>query len=132
MAQGQWRQADNALGSRQRVEGRRQDGAYFKGRLKSRRKRFRAGRGARIEECRRRLHGGAKDRLRAGLVHNRQAPEGGFSKMKREALAASRRRAVVNPCATRGMVERSGVPLVRRTMDQPSAKRQRTGTRARF
>ena len=46
----------------------------------------------------------------------------------RSALAAKRRRAVVNPCATRGMVERSGVPLVRRTMDPPSAKRRRTGT----
>ena len=34
---------------------------------------------------------GAKDRLRAGLVHNRQAPEGGFSKMKREALARAAR-----------------------------------------
>ena len=29
----------------------------------------------------------------------------------RSALAAKRRRAVVNPCATRGMVERSGDPL---------------------
>ena len=46
----------------------------------------------------------------------------------RSALAAKRRRAVVNPCATRGMVERSGVPLVRRTTDPPSAKRRRTGT----
>ena len=40
----------------------------------------------------------------------------------RSALAAKRRRAVVNPCATRGMVERSGVLLVIRTKDRPERK----------
>ena len=50
----------------------------------------------------------------------------------RSALAAKRRRAVVNPCATRGMVERSGVLLVIRTKDRSRAKRRWTEERARF
>ncbi len=106
---GHWRQAGNApLGSNRGVEGRQPAGAGFEGSLQA----VEDPGGPRGEN--QGVQGGdreagAEDRLRAGLVHNRQAPEGGSAKMKRETHARAARspqRVVVSPCATRGVVER--------------------------